>query len=609
MNLKSKVSKIILFIIVCFISIIVSGIISQEGGPIWLGAVFMFIAYKLIFSSKKPIKNVQNLKQIKVPVKKNTPIETKKLNVQKSSLFSKKNLIFIGLSIGAITILLAYGKYNNKNTIINEEISDTNFIRLDTKSFLEETISKHNYTISELNREISDNSYDHSLLLNKSLQFKMFLKAQNYTVELYSKKCPSIAKKIGLENTLFQNKYTKGIENSNYLYEVALKKEPSLPNQIIEIFETQKENISESLGFSSAECNQTLSTLQLRKQGIFDNDKLGNNNLSFNYITNPVDELFDNHYQEFSSFSNAPDEDFFLTAKLPKSWNIKEKKDYTNPSTVAVIEPYEKYLNGIITFSFYKKFAPEGVDESEYTDNDIAEVFYEDDELLKPIVYSLNKELKEDEKIKTTLFQVGGKNHILYITESEIPNGLVPNQKIKSLNTISFHNGKLIKMSFGGSVSEKEFSSFPYYSKVFLKILNSIKYRKLSENTIYLTSEQNMKFLTASIDGDNYKFLLDTGASNIVINKTVLSSLFENGFVTKNNYLGNSVAEIADGNIVECENYEISEIKIGNNIIRDVVVSVINSNDSMLLFGMDGLNKLNVKQLNLKENEITLNRE
>jgi hypothetical protein len=529
MNLKSKASRIILFIIVCFISIIVSGIISQEGGPIWLGAVFMFIAYKLIFSSKKSMKNEQNLKQITVPVNQNAVKEIKIPNVQKSIFFSKKYLIFIGLSIGAITILLAYGKYNNKTKSNSVQQSDTNFIRLDTKSFLEETISKKDYTILELEKEISSNSYDHSLLLNKSLRFKMFLDAQNYTVKLYSKNCPSIAKQIGLENISFQNEYSDGIENSKYLYEVAVKKEPNIANQIIEIFETQKTNINGLLGFSSAECNQTLSTLHLRKQGIFDNDKLGNNNLSFNYLTNPVDELFDNHYQEFSSFSNAPNEDFFLTTKLPKSWNIKEKKDYTNASTVAVIEPYEKYLNGIITFSFYKKFVPEGMDESEYTDNDIAEVFYEDDELLKPIIFSLNKELKENDKIKTTLFQVGGKNHILYMTESEIPNGLVTNQKIKSLNSISFHNGKLIKMSYSGSISKNQFSSFPYYSKVFLKVLNSVKYRKLSENTIYLTNEQNMKFLTASIDGSDYKFLLDTGAS-LAPNKVGVLFLFSNNY-------------------------------------------------------------------------------
>jgi clan AA aspartic protease (TIGR02281 family) len=604
MKLKSKMLRIILFIVVCLISILVSGIISQEGGPIWLGAVFIFVGYKLIFKNKKTYE-----KTIAKQAEQKEPKKTNNNKIENGKTFQKKHLLFIGLSIGVIIFLLAFGKYNNQTKSTSLKSLDNNFIRLDTKTFLEEAISEKNYTISKLEKEILPSSYDHSLLLNKAVRFNAFFDGQDYSVELYSKNCMSLKSQLGIQSLRIKYKYSKGIENAKYLFDVALKKEPSFLNQYNKLLTSQKASISKLLSYSTAECNQMLSILQSRKRGMFYDDKLGNNILSFNYITNPVDELFENHYQEFSSHSNAPNEDFFLTAKLPKSWNIKEKKDYTNASTVAVIEPYEKFLNGIITFSFYKKFVPEGVDESEYTDNDISEVFYEDDELLKPIIFSLNKELKENDKIKTTLFQVGGKNHILYMTESEIPNGLVPNQKIKSLNSISFHNGKLIKMSYSGLVSKNEFSSFPYYSKVFLKVLNSVKYRKLSENTIYLTNEQNMKFLTASINGSDYKFLLDTGASSVVINKMVLSQLIENGYLTRNNYVGKSIAEIADGSIVECEDWKIPEIKIGNNIIKDITVSVINSEDSMLLFGMDGLNKLNVKKLNLKENEITLNRE
>jgi hypothetical protein len=606
MDLKNKSSKIVIFIIVIIISLIISGIIRDEGGPIWLGAVFIFIAYKLIFKSNNSIKNNERLE--KEIIKANS-VKLENSNPQKGKIFQKKYLILIGLCLGVIMMLLAFGKYDNKTKSSIQQNTETNIIRIDTKSFLEETISKQDYTISQLEKELSSSSYDHSLLLNKAIRFKVFIEGQNYSSKLYGQNCGAISNSIGIENMRMQNTYSEGILNSKYLYDIAVSNEPDFSRQYSKIMEKQIKNIKDYLGFSSSECNQVLSVFQNRNRGVFNDDKTGNNILSFNYLTNPVDELFDNHYQEFSSYSNAPNEDFFLTVQLPKSWNIKEKKSYTNASTVAVIEPYEKYLNGIITISFYKKFVPEGVSENEYTDNDITEVFYEDDEILKPIIFSLNKELKETDKIKSTLYKIGGKTYILYLNESEITNGLASNQKIKSLNAISFHNGKLIKISFSGTISQSEFSSYPYYSKLFFKILNTIKYRELYENTIYLTSEQNMKFLTASIDGNNYKFLLDTGASNVVINKTVLSALLENGYLTRNNYIGNSMVEIADGSVVECENWKVPELKIGKNIIKDIVVSVINSEESMLLFGMDGLDKLNIKRLNLKENEITLNRE
>jgi predicted aspartyl protease len=69
------------------------------------------------------------------------------------------------------------------------------------------------------------------------------------------------------------------------------------------------------------------------------------------------------------------------------------------------------------------------------------------------------------------------------------------------------------------------------------------------------------------------------------------------------------MVEIADGSIVECEEWKVPELNVGNQTLKNLTVSVVDSEDSMLLFGMDGLNKLNVLKMNLIENEIILNRE
>lgn len=45
-----------------------------------------------------------------------------------------------------------------------------------------------------------------------------------------------------------------------------------------------------------------------------------------------------------------------------------------------------------------------------------------------------------------------------------------------------------------------------------------------------------MKFIKLSFGGLNYKFVLDTGVSGVVINKSVLSDLLSNGIITKENY-------------------------------------------------------------------------
>jgi uncharacterized membrane protein YfcA len=142
MKLKSKMLRIILFIVVCLISILVSGIISQEGGPIWLGAVFIFVGYKLIFKNKKTYE-----KTIAKQAEQKEPKKTNNNKIENGKTFQKKHLLFIGLSIGVIIFLLAFGKYNNQTKSTSLKSLDNNFIRLDTKTFLEEAISEKNYTV------------------------------------------------------------------------------------------------------------------------------------------------------------------------------------------------------------------------------------------------------------------------------------------------------------------------------------------------------------------------------------------------------------------------------------------------------------------------------
>lgn len=604
MIFKNRNSKVIVFILICVISLVISAIIKEEGGPIWIGAVLIYFGYQFIFKTNKKNNIPQNTSE---EIRGNKPSIAINEKNKKQKGFQTKHLVVIVLFMGGIVVPFAVAKYN-KNLSLNEE-NASSINRLETKIFLEETISQEEYTIDKLEKAISASSTEHSLLFNKALRFKIFMDGQNYASKLYGQNCEVHSNAIGFENMRMKNIYSKGIENSKYLFDIAVSKEPDLINQYAKIKENQLKNIKDFLGYSSSECKQVLSVLQNRNKGIFNDYNNGKNILSFNYLTNPVEELFDNHYQEFSSFNNAPSEDFFLTLQLPKSWNINKKNTYTNASTVAVIEPYEKYLTGIITVSIYDTFATEGINEEGYSENEIINEIYQDDELLQNLIVSFNKDSKNTDILQTTLYQIGGKTFITYLSESLIPNGVIENMKIKSLNAISIHKGRLVKLNFSGIISTEHFSSFPYYSKVFFKVLNSIKFRAITENTIYLTEEQNMKFLDTSIGGLDYKFLLDTGASNLVINNKVLLELLDNGIINKKDYVGTSLVEIADGSIVECENWKVPEIKIGNSILNNIEVSVINSEDSTLLFGMDGLNKLKVKRLNLQNNEIIVNPE
>ena len=245
------------------------------------------------------------------------------------------------------------------------------------------------------------------------------------------------------------------------------------------------------------------------------------------------------------------------------------------------------------------------------SDNDIVDFIFEDDETLITILKIFNSKISNN-KIKCTLYNNGKSKMIFYNSYTDLgkatKNEILEGQVIEYFGAINIKNGKVININ-GGALKSNGFNSYDYYSKLFFKVITSIKFKDIKKNTLYLTEEQNMKFIQLNFSGLNYKFMLDTGASNVVINKNVLSDLLSNGVVSKENYIGDSLAEIADGSMIACQNWLVPELKIGNQIIKNLTVSVTDSENSMLLFGMDGLKKLNVLKLNLTENEIILNRE
>ena len=69
------------------------------------------------------------------------------------------------------------------------------------KHFLDNTISHRDYNISILENTIK-NSHEKSLLLNKAVRFKMYIDAQEYASNIYSKNCNSNSSQIGITNHL-----------------------------------------------------------------------------------------------------------------------------------------------------------------------------------------------------------------------------------------------------------------------------------------------------------------------------------------------------------------------------------------------------------------------
>ena len=87
-----------------------------------------------------------------------------------------------------------------------------------------------------------------------------------------------------------------------------------------------------------------------------------------------------------------------------------------------------------------------------------------------------------------------------------------------------------------------------------------------------------------SIDGSPpMDFMVDSGASTIVMSHTNAAALFRSGQIGPASFIGRGVAHLADGSIVPDEIYSLRSVAIAGHEIRDVQVSIYRGNGPNLL--------------------------
>jgi clan AA aspartic protease (TIGR02281 family) len=78
-------------------------------------------------------------------------------------------------------------------------------------------------------------------------------------------------------------------------------------------------------------------------------------------------------------------------------------------------------------------------------------------------------------------------------------------------------------------------------------------------------------------------FMIDSGASDVGISADVLEKLMRTGTVTKADFLGRQSYHLADGSTVSGETFRIHTLKVGDREVRDVIGSVSNDENTLLL--------------------------
>jgi len=86
-------------------------------------------------------------------------------------------------------------------------------------------------------------------------------------------------------------------------------------------------------------------------------------------------------------------------------------------------------------------------------------------------------------------------------------------------------------------------------------------------------------------------FVIDSGASDITLPRDVYSTLIRSGTLTKANYIGTAQYGIADGSEVKGVKFKLASLQVGNQVLTDVVASVMPSDSATPLLGLSFLSR------------------
>jgi clan AA aspartic protease (TIGR02281 family) len=111
--------------------------------------------------------------------------------------------------------------------------------------------------------------------------------------------------------------------------------------------------------------------------------------------------------------------------------------------------------------------------------------------------------------------------------------------------------------------------------------------------------------IACSVNGAKMKMIFDTGASKVSLSETMANFLYDNGYISKEDVLGTSKTQTADGSIHDNVVINLKDIEISGLHIKNVQAVVISSQNAPLLLGQSAIQKLG--HISLNGNKLIIN--
>jgi hypothetical protein len=126
-----------------------------------------------------------------------------------------------------------------------------------------------------------------------------------------------------------------------------------------------------------------------------------------------------------------------------------------------------------------------------------------------------------------------------------------------------------------------------------------------ASDSVQMISVLGMHKIKITIGGVTKIWLLDSGASDLLISEDYAKELKDKGVLTEANYLGEGNYSLADSRIITCKRYKVNGVKIGSFQLNNVVLSVSKHAKEFLL-GKVLLNKFSRWTLDNKTDMLIL---
>lgn len=150
--------------------------------------------------------------------------------------------------------------------------------------------------------------------------------------------------------------------------------------------------------------------------------------------------------------------------------------------------------------------------------------------------------------------------------------------------------GEKKKAVFYDSTSEAYSDSLDFIQE------SSSDYEHLTDANIIsvpFTDKGGVKYVNVSVNGFGFEMIFDSGCSGTLISIAEANYLYEKGYLTQEDILGVSQAQIADGSIVENMVINLKEVIIDGKIqCPNVTATVSANNNAPLLLGNEVLNRV-----------------